>query len=328
MCSRGEFLAEEKSATRRCRRDVMRLLRRLTRTRYDVQILSGPKELTGPTLVLPNHPTYVDPGLLLCHLPNGDSLRPLVYTETYRHFAMRPLMKFFHALEVPEMRRNRRTARAQMLDVRRDVVAGLNVGEKFLVYPSGRLQRNGQEWIGPASAAHDIVQAAPHGTQVVLVRSRGAWGSLFSCANRGAVPSLTWSLIRSLGYLVLNGILWMPKRKVEVVMEVRDVAELRLLSRVEFNAMLEAWYNVDGAEVLSLVPYHRWFGTRPRRMSFNGVDVAESESNAMVRLSSPRDWRARTVSASRRFRSAAGRLRRLRRRDVNRSRSTTQKGTP
>ena len=56
------------------------------------------RNLTGPVLVLPNHPAYIDPPIVLTHARLRHPLRPLVYAGTYRLPFLLPLMKLVHAL--------------------------------------------------------------------------------------------------------------------------------------------------------------------------------------------------------------------------------------
>jgi 1-acyl-sn-glycerol-3-phosphate acyltransferase len=64
----------------------------LLRLRYRVHVLGGDRlrELAGPTIVMPNHPGYIDPPLVLSHLRLRDPLRPLVYSGTYRNPVLFP----------------------------------------------------------------------------------------------------------------------------------------------------------------------------------------------------------------------------------------------
>ena len=70
------------------------------------------------------------------------------------------------------------------------IVAALRRGENILIYPSGRLQRRGTEVIGAARAAAELLQACPE-ANVVLVRTRGVWGSMFSLLQPAAIS--TWA---------------------------------------------------------------------------------------------------------------------------------------
>ena len=52
------------------------------------------------------------------------------------------------------------------------VVQALRSGDNVLLWPAGRIERNGTEVIGGARAASDILRQVPE-ANVVLVRTRG-----------------------------------------------------------------------------------------------------------------------------------------------------------
>jgi 1-acyl-sn-glycerol-3-phosphate acyltransferase len=78
--------------------------RPLTRLRYRVEItgLEKLRNIRGPALVLPNHPGHIDPVLVMTQLGAVIPLRPLVVSFMYRPPYLNPLMRFIHALEVPD----------------------------------------------------------------------------------------------------------------------------------------------------------------------------------------------------------------------------------
>ena len=132
-----------------------RLARGILRLRYRVEVtgLEGLRQLRGPTLVMPNHPGYVDPPLVVSHLQGILHLRPVVTSGMYRLPVLYPLMRLVDALEVPELAEHSHDARQQTLVMIDTIVAGLERGESFLIYPSGRTQRGEREVLGAARAA-------------------------------------------------------------------------------------------------------------------------------------------------------------------------------
>jgi len=90
------------------------LIRIILRLRYRVTVggLEAVGDLTGPVLVLPNHPCYIDPPTVMSHLACGlkPQLRPLVYSGTYRVPFLLPLMKLVEAYEVPDLAEQSRSA--------------------------------------------------------------------------------------------------------------------------------------------------------------------------------------------------------------------------
>ena len=233
----------------------------LLRLRYRVTVegAEGLSALKGPTLVLPNHPAYIDPPLVLSHLRLGKALRPLVFSGIYRLLPLRPLMAMVDAFEVPDLSAQSRDAQAKTLEMIDAVVARIGRGDSFLIYPSGRLQRGNAEVVGSARAVHELLWRCPD-LNVVLVRTRGLWGSSFGCAATGAPPSLVPTMLRNLGWALAALVVFLPRRKVTIHVEVLPKRTLPKASREQTNAFLEGWYNIDGPQQPAFVRYSHFFG--------------------------------------------------------------------
>jgi acyl-CoA synthetase (AMP-forming)/AMP-acid ligase II/1-acyl-sn-glycerol-3-phosphate acyltransferase/acyl carrier protein len=250
--------------------------RPLTRLRYRIQIegLDQLRKLRGSVLVLPNHPGHIDPVLVMTQLGAEIPLRPLVVSFMYRPVFLLPLMKFINALEVPDLVQHSASAREQVEPLIDTVVEGLDRGEKFLIYPSGRVERNGLEQIGSTRAVPDILSRRP-GTTVVLVRTVGVWGGMTTFAPTGKEPILAEKFLRALGILAANLIFFSPRRRVKMTIEIADPKTVPGFSREKFNPWLEAWYNRELSTEPVYVPYHFWFG--PRTFDYprpkGGLDV-------------------------------------------------------
>lgn len=61
------------------------------------------RDLRGPLLVMPNHPGYIEPVLVLSHLRLAQPVRPIVHAGNYRMPFLYPFMRLIHALEVPDL---------------------------------------------------------------------------------------------------------------------------------------------------------------------------------------------------------------------------------
>ena len=233
----------------------------LLRLRYRVTVEGADKlqQLDGPTLVLPNHPAYVDPPLVLSHLRLGRSLRPLVFSGIYRLLPLRPLMAMVDAFEVPDLSAQSRDAQAKTLEMIDAVVERIHRGDSFLIYPSGRLQRGNAEVVGSARAIHELLSRCPD-LNVVLVRTRGVWGSSFSCAATGSPPNLVTTNVRNLGWALAALLFFLPRRKVTIHAEVLSKGMLPKGAREQTNAFLEGWYNADGPQQPAFVRYSHCFG--------------------------------------------------------------------
>lgn len=229
--------------------------------RYRVKVSGSEalKGLKGATLVLPNHPAYIDPPLVSSHIRLHKRLRPMVFAGTARIALLRPLMAMVDAFEVPDLSAHSRDAQAKTREMIDAVVARLAAGDCMLIYPSGRLQRGNQEVVGAARAVHDIISRTPD-VNIVLLRTRGVWGSMYSCAEVGMTPNLGTCAGRSLGWVLASLFFFLPRRQVTMQLEVIDRARLPLDSREQFNAFLESWYNADGGQEPKFVRYHYLFG--------------------------------------------------------------------
>ena len=229
------------------------------RYRVTVEGAEGLSALQGPTLILPNHPAYIDPALVLSHLRLGKALRPLVFSGVYRLLPLRPLMALVDAFEVPDLSAQSRDAQAKTLGMIEAVVERIGRGDSFLIYPSGRLQRGNAEVVGSARAVHELLSRCPD-LNVVLVRTRGLWGSSFGCAATGAPPSLVPTILGNLGWALAALLVFLPRRNVTMQIEVLPRGTLPKKSREETNAFLEGWYNVDGPQQPAFVRFSHLFG--------------------------------------------------------------------
>jgi long-chain-fatty-acid--[acyl-carrier-protein] ligase len=231
--------------------------------RYRVHLHSSEslRGLRGPTLVLPNHPAYFDPPILLTVLWPILRPRPLLYEGHFRHWLLRPLVPLLEGLPVPDLDQPSDTARIQIRRTIDALIEGLRQGGNFILWPAGHVQHDGVERLGAALAASEILQAVPQ-ANVVLVRTRGLWGSRFSYAYTGQAPDLLGELKRGLLNLLSNLLFFMPRRRLDITVEVIDRGRLPDLHRQTLNPWLEAWYNHNGPEAPTFVPYHFLFGPR------------------------------------------------------------------
>jgi len=156
------------------------LVRLLVRLRYRVEVIGLEKlrDLHGPTLVMPNHPAYIDTPLLLSHIRLHGRIRPIVYAGMYRRAILYPMMRLVEALEVPDLGAQSRNARERTMAMIDAVVAGLEQGGNFLIYPAGHIQERGIEEIGPARSVAEILERSPQAN--VVLSARGGYGEVRS----------------------------------------------------------------------------------------------------------------------------------------------------
>src|SRR5260370_4432260 len=147
------------------------------------------RELTRPVLILPNHPGYVDPIIMLTLLWPSLRPRPLLWEGMFLNPILYPCLGMIRAVRIPDLSQASAEARTQTEQAIDEVIGGLRRGENYLIWPAGRAERDGRERLGGARATADILRAVPNAT-VVLARARRVWGSSFSYAYTRKSPPL------------------------------------------------------------------------------------------------------------------------------------------
>jgi long-chain-fatty-acid--[acyl-carrier-protein] ligase len=253
------------------------LARFLVWLRYRVHLHGAEqlRDLRGPVLLLPNHPALIDPVVVLATLWPRLRPRPMLYEGNFLNPILWPVMMLLDAIRVPDLSQPSARARARAEQAVAEAIDSLRRGQNVILWPAGRIERAGYESLGAARATADILQAVPQ-AQVLLVKSRGVWGSMFSFAPTMTYPKLARGLWRGVGLLLANLIFFMPRRRVDMTVERIDRSRLPELKRETLNPWLEAWYNSDARpERPTYVPYHFLLG--PRTYDFpSGPGAAEA----------------------------------------------------
>jgi len=205
-------------------------------------------------LFLPNHPALIDPILLMARLYGRFAPRALADERQVNRFFIRWLAKRADVMTMPDVLR---AGPAATGIIRRRIARcaeALRNGRNVLLYPAGRVYRQRCEDLASASVAAEVVAAAP-GARVVLIRTTGLWGSGFSWAS-GTEPNVAAVLKRGLWGLLVSGIFFAPRRRVEITVE--EPADLPSpADRAAFNRRLEEFYNAQ-VPPNTFVPYSVW----------------------------------------------------------------------
>jgi long-chain-fatty-acid--[acyl-carrier-protein] ligase len=233
---------------------------------------------TERVLFLPNHPGYIDPMIVLTLLWPKFRARPLLWEGMFLNPFLYPFLGLIRAVRIPDLRQASAEARQRTEEAFAEVMAALKRGENLIVWPAGRAERDGSERLGGARAAADILSAIPDAT-IILVRTRGVWGSSFSYAYTGRAPPLGLRLLQGAGLLLANLLAFMPRRHVRITFERVDRRQLPDPRRETINPWLEKRYNPEGPEAPTFVPYQFLFGRRtyeyPRVEEQADTDSAE-----------------------------------------------------
>ena len=159
------------------------VLRRRYRIKYNGLDKLKPKDLPHPdkgALFLPNHPAEVDPIILGAILWKSFHVRPMIVEWITELPIIKNVMNLMRAVKIPDFgKRSSQKQKEQADQAFNTVVEGLKERDNFMLYPAGRLKSKQEERLGGASGCHKILQSYSD-INIVLVRTRGLWGSTFS----------------------------------------------------------------------------------------------------------------------------------------------------
>ena len=213
-------------------------------------------EAKGKTgiVFLPNHPALMDPIILYTYLQKRFAPHGLGDVDQVD----RPLIGFFGrrwgVRTVPSIEKYGPSARTEIEKVLDETINGLKQGENLLLWPAGRVCRSYKESLGANSSVERILKSCPD-IRVVLVRTRGFWGSSFSRAS-GKEPFVTPVLLKGILQLLASFIFFAPRR--EITIEFYEPPDFpRNADRNTFNRFIEDFYNAD-ALPNTYVPYTIW----------------------------------------------------------------------
>jgi acyl-CoA synthetase (AMP-forming)/AMP-acid ligase II/1-acyl-sn-glycerol-3-phosphate acyltransferase/acyl carrier protein len=231
-------------------RGLFRLRYRIEVTGLDAVAARG----TDSILFLPNHPALIDPPIMLSMLFRRFAPRIWADQDQIDRPIIRSLAPRFGIVSVPAATRYGAGSRSQVQRALDLFIRELRNGNCVLLYPSGHAYRNYLEDLRGNTAVHAILRELPR-LRVVLVRTRGLWGSRFSWAS-GRPPDVGRTLKQGAVALLANGIFFGPRRRVTI-----EFAEPNDLPREAapdvLESYLEHFYNAD-APRSTYVPYTIW----------------------------------------------------------------------
>ncbi len=210
-------------------------------------------------LFLPNHPALLDPFIVFSRLFGRFRVRPLADKDQIDVFFVRLLARRVRVLSIPDMTKVGSSVKeaSAVID---ECVKALSDGDNIVLYPAGQNYRGRLEDLGASRAAWSILRQLPD-VRIVLIRTRGLWGSSFSWAS-GEQPNLGRVVRNAAVSLLASGVFFAPRRDVSI--ELHEPADLpRRGNRDTINRYLEAFYNVD-APPNTYVPYTIWEPDGPR----------------------------------------------------------------
>jgi len=231
--------------------------RRLLHLRYRVRIEGLEAILAkGNTgiLLLPNHPAYVDPVILLTHFYPRLHPHTMGDKDNMGKPGIRWLIERMGIKPIPDPAIHGEACLAEVAQVLQECVDGLRRGENYMLYPAGHIYLTRHEDLGGNSAVDKILAQAPD-IRVVLIRTTGMWGSSFSKAV-DRHPDWGKGILRGFKSLLASCLFFAPRRDVRIeLVEPQDLP--RSEGRAAMNRYMEAFYNVE-APPARYVPYTPW----------------------------------------------------------------------
>ncbi len=209
-------------------------------------------------LFLPNHPALIDPLIVVTYLHELFAPRALADQDQIDRPIIRRLARRIGIIKLPDVKMYGSSAVSEVEAARRAFISALAAGENMLLYPSGHIYRTRHEDLRGNSAVEEILRAVPD-VRIVLIRTRGLWGSRLSLAA-GEYPNMGRLLGPALFNLLRSYILLSPRRSVTI--ELHEPDDLpRQADRHTLNACLERFYNEEAPPALRVSDV---FGEAPR----------------------------------------------------------------
>ena len=232
-------------------------VRGLLALRYRIRV-SGIEDVasrgTRGILFLPNHPALIDPIIVGTMLHPRFQARFLADQDEVDRPVISGLADRIRVLRMPDLAKRGPSVKPQVEAAVNEMIASLRRGDNFVLYPAGHVYRSYLEDLRGNSGVERILEAVPQ-VRVVMVRTRGLWGSAFSRIS-GRAPDVAGTLKRGVPSLLLSGLFFMPRR--EVTIELREAADFpRRAGRDAINAYLQAFYNENAPKAL-YVPATPW----------------------------------------------------------------------
>lgn len=231
--------------------------------RYRIRLIGldkiAAKGKTG-IVFLPNHPALIDPVIMFTYLHGPFAPHGFGDKDQVDRFFIRTFARRWGVRTVASIAQYGPAAKAEVEKVLDETIEGIKKGENLVIWPAGRLCHSYLESLGANSAVEKILKSCPD-VRIVLVRTRGLWGSSFGWAS-GEEPLVMPVLLKGVLQLLASFIFFAPKRNITI--EFNEPEDLpRDADRNTFNRFLENFYNED-APYNTYVPYTVWEKGRTR----------------------------------------------------------------
>src|SRR4030042_1715973 len=153
--------------------------------RYDIRIVGldkiAAKGKTG-IVFLPNHPALIDPVILYTYLQRRFAPRGFGDQDQVNRFFIRFFAKRWGVRTTPSIAKYGPAVKAKVEEVLDESIEDLKNGGNLIIWPAGRVYHSRTESLGANSSVERILRKCPD-VRIVLIRTKGLWGSEFSWAS-------------------------------------------------------------------------------------------------------------------------------------------------
>ena len=218
--------------------------------RYNMILKNYEVLKTGsPKLILPNHQSHMDPQIIAVKVYKYVEFSPVSSERLFSTPIIGYFLKKLGAVKVSDFRAGNKDLNV-LNHITEKVNEALSNGKNIIIFPSGKLTNSGLEKIQNKQSAYSVVSTMPDNVEVIGVRFRGLWGSMWSKAWDGTRPEFLKTFLKGFFYFFANFIFFIPKRKVTIEFENITVEAKQHVrkGRKEFNTFLDNFYNKYGEE--------------------------------------------------------------------------------
>ncbi len=206
-------------------------------------------------LFLPNHPALIDPVIMNRVLFHRFHPRSLVDEKQIRQTVLKYIHKRLRILPLPDMGIAGKAGLEKVIHQIDECANALKAGDNLLMYPAGRIYRSKMEKLRGNGGVARIIETYPD-VRIVLVRTRGLWGSSFSRGIGYQQPFM--KILRGhIKHILANFIFFCPKRDVEIEFVELPSDFPKNGDKETINRYLENFYNT-GVRSNTYVPYYWW----------------------------------------------------------------------
>lgn len=194
------------------------------------------------TIIASNHPSYIDPIILLLSLLKDIDVVPVIGENIYVKY--KRLLEKYNPIVVPSFVLNSSELKKEILDLsKRSILKTLREKKNILIYPSAQLQRIPGESVGDVSFLKDLIDSTK--CNVYTCNVTGAWNGAFSRKHDNSDSFIKKILMQAYHFVGLSD----ENLDDEIKFYFKPLKmSNKSISKEEFNEMIENALKYEGVE--------------------------------------------------------------------------------